>query len=156
MIRYVGPDEGSILDDPADVLVCPVNLVSGVMGKGLALAFKERWPNLVDAHKMLCQIRYGGYETLYYEQVGTGQLVCLFPTKVHWRNPSKLELVARGMRLLVENVKKCKQGTKETYRIAVPALGCGLGGLHWDRVKPLIELAELQTDDVSWAVYLPR
>jgi len=132
--------QGSIFDSEADRFVNPVNTF-GVMGAGLALEFKKRFPEAFVAYRAACQrgeVRIG-------EMFLSGRVIH-FPTKEHWKAPSRLEYVERGLVSLVAAVKA--QGTRT---IAIPALGCGLGGLSWSDVRARIEHA---LRDVDAQVYL--
>lgn len=145
----------NLLDDQADILVNTVNCV-GVMGKGLALAFKQRFPDMFEDYRRACRkgtLRPGQMhvwanphhpanglmsrsETNTWEQThqGTPRLIVNFPTKDHWRNPSQLPWIQEGLVDLVHVAQ-----THDIASIAVPPLGCGLGGLSWKTVRPMIE-----------------
>jgi len=129
MIEYI---EGDIFSSPAQVIVNTVNTV-GVMGKGLALAFKQRYPEMFAYYRTACEKR----------QLKTGKLmlwyapehwILLFPTKEHWRNPSKLEYIENGLIKFVNTY-----ADKNITSIAFPRLGCGNGELNWDDVRQLME-----------------
>ncbi len=133
MIEYC---RGNLLEANVEALVNPVN-TQGVMGKGLALAFKNAFPENFRAYAQACQSG----------QVRTGQMfvterqtllgpcwIINFPTKQHWRNPSKLEWINQGLADLRKVLTE-----KQIPSIALPPLGCGLGGLDWEMVKPRIE-----------------
>ena len=147
MITY---RHGNILDDDADALVNPVNCV-GVMGAGLAKQFAERWPEIVEGYTAICAdgtLRIGGNAIM---RRNDGKRVILFPTKQHWRDKSRLGDISTGL----HNLKPILA----TFRpfigsIAVPALGCGLGGLRWSDVKPLIQ-THLGPLDLDVRVYEP-
>ncbi|MBN2907921.1 macro domain-containing protein [Polycladomyces sp. WAk] len=129
MIRYV---RGNILEADVEALVNPVNCV-GVMGKGLAFAFKAAYPANFAAYVLACQtgkMKPGAV----YPVFERGKWILNFPTKKHWRQKSRLEYIETGLRDLVRVIE-----TKGIECIAVPALGCGLGGLDWREVKKLIE-----------------
>ncbi|NKX39693.1 macro domain-containing protein [Rhodobacteraceae bacterium R_SAG5] len=115
----------------AQTVVNTVNTV-GVMGKGLAAAFKDRYPEMFLEYKSLC--KQGeltpGSSWLWK---GSEQWVLNFATKKHWRNPSKMEYVRDG---LIEFRKKFE--TLGVREIAFPRLGCGNGGLDWVDVRPLM------------------
>ncbi|SFP39747.1 O-acetyl-ADP-ribose deacetylase (regulator of RNase III), contains Macro domain [Butyrivibrio proteoclasticus] len=129
MIRYL---EGDIFATPAQTIVNTVNTV-GVMGKGIALEFKKRYPSMFEKYKIACEkkkLKIGNL-MLCYE---ADHWALLFPTKEHWRNPSRLEYIEQGL------MKFCN--TYAEYgitSIAFPKLGCGNGELNWDVVKPLME-----------------
>lgn len=137
MITY---KQGDIFESDAQVLVNPVNTV-GVMGKGLALEFKKRYPEMFRSYKELCSNKQlvVGNPHLW---VGTsGSYIILFPTKKHWRQPSKELYIKGGLRVIAQAIRT---GTLCMFHpinsIAFPALGCGLGGLNFEtQVKPLME-----------------
>ena len=128
MITYL---EGDIFDSPAQVIVNTVNTV-GVMGKGLALSFKKRYPNMFERYKLACD--NGSLTTgklmLFYE---ADHWLLLFPTKRHWRYPSKLEYIEAGLQKFVATY-----ADKSITSIAFPRLGCGNGELNWDDVRPIM------------------
>ena len=129
MIQYI---EGDIFSSPAQVIVNTVNTV-GVMGKGVALSFKKRYPDMFQHYKSICEKRLLtiGKLMLYYEP---DYWVLLFPTKENWRNPSKLEYIEKGLMKFVNTYAE-----KSITSIAFPRLGCGNGGLDWEDVRPLME-----------------
>lgn len=124
---------GNICDSTAQVIVNPVNLV-GVMGKGLALEFKQKYPEMYKEYRCLClngQLKDMGLH-LYKKST---PWILNFLTKFHWRNPSDLELIEQGLIVLAKNYQEWG-----IHSIIFPKIGCGLGGLDWNRqVKPLIE-----------------
>lgn len=129
MLKYI---EGDLFSSPAQVLVNTVNTV-GVMGKGIALEFKKRYPEMFlqykeqcDKHKLVI-----GKLMLWYEP---DHWLLQFPTKEHWRNPSKLEYIEKGLMAFVR-----KYADYNISSIAFPKLGCGNGELDWNEVKPLME-----------------
>jgi len=138
MIKYI---EGDIFESPAQVIVNAVNTV-GVMGKGLALSFKQRYPQMFEKYKSACEkhLLTIGKLMLFYE---TDHWLLLFPTKEDWRNPSKLEYIEKGLIKFVQTYAE-----KGITSIAFPRLGCGNGELDWADVKPLMEryLKELPID----------
>lgn len=129
MIKYI---KGDIFNSPSKIIVNTVNTV-GVMGKGVALEFKKRYPNMFDNYKELCDRHLLDIGTLYLWREAE-KWVLLFPTKKHWRNPSKIEYIEKGLQKFVDNWDKLG-----THTIAFPRLGCGNGGLDWNEVKPLME-----------------
>ena len=148
MIRFT---QGNLLEASAEALVNTVNEV-GVMGKGIALMFRERFPEntrlYVEASKAK-QVVVG--HMLVTE---TGELfprwIINFPTKKHWRNPSKQAWVRDGLDDLVRVVREL--GIRS---IALPPLGCGNGGLSWLTVRPMIEAALSALPGVDVLVYEP-
>lgn len=146
--------EGSIFDSGADLLVCPVNCVPGVMGKGLALAFAKRWPILKRSHRTLCERGLLRPGVALFVGGTTGQQCAFVPTKSHWRHRSDLVLVSAGilgLYKLLAGVPEWTQGKS----IAIPALGCGLGGLRWEDVRPLIVEA-MAPLDITVMLYAPK
>ena len=123
---------GNILESPAQTLVNTVNCV-GVMGKGIALEFKKRFPEMFEDYAARCkrnEIEPGVpylYKTLFPPQIVN------FPTKSHWRAASRIEDVEKGLRVLVDNAEKWGISS-----LAIPPLGCGNGQLLWTSVGPLI------------------
>ena len=116
----------------ADVLVNPVNCV-GVAGCGLALQFRQRYPKHHDAYFAACQagdVQLG--RSLL--SVDPSRLVVHFPTKLHWRDRSHLADIAAGLDTLAEQLVGLGGRV-----IALPALGCGAGGLWWSEVHPLLQ-----------------
>ena len=129
MIEYI---EGDIFESPAQVIVNTVNTV-GVMGKGLALSFKQRYPDMFEKYKTTCeknQLTIGKL-MLFYEP---DHWVLLFPTKENWRNPSKIEYIEKGLMKFVNSYAE-----KNITSIAFPRLGCGNGELNWDDVRLVME-----------------
>lgn len=122
----------SLLESSAQTLVNTINCV-GVMGKGLAQAFKEREPAMFAAYKRICDDRKLEPGKLWLWR-GSDQWVLNFPTKVHWRNPSKIEWVEAGLAKFAAAYEE--QGISE---ISFPRLGCGNGNLDWNDVKPVME-----------------
>lgn len=122
----------SLLESSAQTIVNTVNCV-GVMGKGLAQAFKEREPAMFAAYKRICDDRKLEPGKLWLWR-GSGNWVLNFPTKLHWRHPSKLEWVEAGLKKFVDAYES--QGISE---ISFPKLGCGNGNLDWADVQPLME-----------------
>ena len=129
MISYI---EGDIFESPAQVIVNTVNTV-GVMGKGLALDYKRRYPNMFDKYRIACEKRNLtiGKLMLFYEP---DHWILLFPTKENWRNPSKIEYIEKGLMKFVQTYS-----AKNISSIAFPKLGCGNGELDWNTVKPIMD-----------------
>lgn len=129
MITYV---KGDIFTSPAKLIVNTVNTV-GVMGKGVALEYKNRYPEMFRMYKELCDTKRLDVGKLALWK-GESKWVLLFPTKKHWRNSSKLEYVESGLRKFADNWDSIGVNS-----VAFPRLGCGNGGLNWDEVRPLME-----------------
>ncbi len=129
MLTYVN---GDLFGSPAQVLVNTVNTV-GVMGKGIALEFKKRYPDMFKQYKLQCDKHklVVGKLMLWY---APDHWLLQFPTKIHWRNPSKLEYIEEGLMTFVR-----KYADYNIASIAFPKLGCGNGELSWDIVRPLME-----------------
>jgi O-acetyl-ADP-ribose deacetylase (regulator of RNase III) len=128
--------KGNLLEANVEALVNTVNTV-GVMGKGIALMFKERFPK-----------NYREYVAA--SKMSGPKLVINFPTKKHWRYPTKIEWVREGLVALSEVIQE-----KQISSIAVPPLGCGNGGLNWSDVRPLVEEYLGDLTDVEIIVYEP-
>jgi O-acetyl-ADP-ribose deacetylase (regulator of RNase III) len=122
----------SILESSVQTLVNTVNCV-GVMGKGLAHAFKEREPKMFAAYKQICDQHMLEPGKLWLWR-GSPSWVLNFPTKVHWRDPSKLAWIEAGLKKFASAYES--QGITE---ISFPKLGCGNGNLDWAEVRPLME-----------------
>lgn len=129
MLTYI---EGDLFSSPAQVLVNTVNTV-GVMGKGIALEFKKRYPDMFEEYKSMCDKHnlVIGKLMLWY---AADYWILQFPTKEHWRNPSKLEYIEKGLMAFVR-----KYADYNISSIAFPKLGCGNGELDWKDVKVLME-----------------
>jgi O-acetyl-ADP-ribose deacetylase (regulator of RNase III) len=149
MIKFL---QGNLLDAPTEAVVNTVNTV-GVMGKGIALMFKEAFPANFRAYEEACkrkEIQVGHMfvtENLTFE--GPRWLIN-FPSKKHWRQPSKLEWIVEGLKDLRRVVEE-----KGIRSIALPPLGCGNGGLDWSDVRPEIECALGPLDNVDVLVFEP-
>lgn len=136
--------KGDIFDSTAQVLVNTVNC-KGYMGKGLALAFKQRYPAMFSVYQQECKtgkLRIG-HPTLYQQST---PWILNFPTKDHWRFPSKLEYLKKGLEYFVANYKKAG-----IHSIAFPKLGAQNGKLSWDDVGPLMAK---YLSEVDIAVYI--
>ena len=143
---------GNILEDEADALVNTVNCV-GVMGKGIALQFKKAFPQIFEPYERACEadeIRPGKVHVVELQRLAAPYLVINFPTKRHWRSNSRLDDIQAGLDDLARVVDE-----HDIDSIAIPPLGCGLGGLDWEDVRPLIEETFADFDDVSITVYEP-
>lgn len=140
---------GDILKAPVEALVNTVNTV-GVMGKGIALQFARTFPQNLAAYEAACRRKEVVPGRMFITEnpaLVEHRYIINFPTKRHWRHPSRLEDIASGLRALVEEVQRLN-----IRSIAVPPLGCGNGGLDWAEVRPLIEQAFAAVPEVR--VYL--
>lgn len=145
--------QGDLLkQDDLDAIVNTVNCV-GVMGKGIALQFKNKWPANYAAYRNACdqkKIR-PGYMFIY----DSGGLVkpnfiINFPTKDHWREASKIAYIRDGLVDLIKQIQQYK-----ITSIAIPPLGCGNGGLDWEVVRPMIEEAFAALPNVDVRLFEP-
>jgi O-acetyl-ADP-ribose deacetylase (regulator of RNase III) len=148
MIRYT---QGNLLTADVEAVVNTVNTV-GVSGKGIALMFKEAYPENFRAYEAASKagkIDAGGlFITERHDMLGPRYIIN-FATKKHWRQPSRLEWIASGLSLLKKEI-----ADRAIRSIAVPPLGAGNGGLDWSAVKPLIS-ATLDDLDCEVIVYEP-
>jgi O-acetyl-ADP-ribose deacetylase (regulator of RNase III) len=149
MIEYT---EGNILDAEAEALVNTVNTV-GVMGKGIALMFKEAFPDNFKNYEAACkrrELRVGKMFVSERQSFVGPKWIINFPTKEHWRGNSKIEWIDAGLEDLKTVITE-----KNIKSIAVPPLGSGNGGLDWEQVRPRIEAALGSLKDVRVIVYEP-
>jgi O-acetyl-ADP-ribose deacetylase (regulator of RNase III) len=148
--------QGNMFSEPVQALINTVNCV-GVMGKGVALEFKNRWPANFRAYKKLCDaghLRPGKmfvFDTKELLATAGPRYLVNFPTKDHWRSKSQISYIEEGLDALVDAIKK--HGIKS---IAMPPLGCGNGGLDWAEVKPIIEAKLASLEDVNIVVFAPQ
>jgi O-acetyl-ADP-ribose deacetylase (regulator of RNase III) len=127
---------GNLLSADVDALVNTVNTL-GVMGKGIALQFKRAFPANYRAYREACargDVRLGRMFVFDTGVLGPRRYIVNFPTKEHWRSRSRLDDIRTGLDALVREVAE-----RGITSIAIPALGCGNGGLAWADVRPLIE-----------------
>lgn len=130
MITYVVSD---LFQSPAQVLVNAVNTV-GIMGKGVAERFKRCYPEMFAQYQQLCQDRRFSVGQLWLYRT-PHKWILNFPTKVHWRDPSRQEYIEAGLPKLAASY-----ADKGITSISFPLLGCGAGGLDWPtQVRPLME-----------------
>jgi O-acetyl-ADP-ribose deacetylase (regulator of RNase III) len=145
VVTYV---QGDIFQSPAQVLTNTVNCV-GVMGKGVALEFKKRYTGLFESYKALCDKQAVAPGKPYLWENDRVQ-VLNFPTKRHWKDDSRLDDIEAGLKYLSENY-----ASMGIDSLAMPALGCGNGGLNWNDVKPLIDKYLGALVDLDVYVYQP-
>jgi O-acetyl-ADP-ribose deacetylase (regulator of RNase III) len=134
MIRF---KNGDIFDSTAQCIVNPINCV-GVMGKGLALEFKKRFPEMFEYYKTQCNngLLHVGQIAFYKYKVPDIPFICLFPTKQHWKDASTMEIIETSLKAFIKYAPETK-----IKSVAFPKVGCGLGGLNFNlHVLPLMEL----------------
>ena len=149
MVRF---EEGNLLDADVEALVNTVNTV-GVMGKGIALMFKEQFPDNFREYAAACktgEVRLGEMFVTENSDFLGPKWIVNFPTKDHWRSRTRLEWIAQGMKALVRVIEE-----RQIRSIAVPPLGCGNGGLNWRNVKPVIESALAEVEGIEAIIYEP-
>lgn len=149
MIRFV---RGNLFEADVEALVNTVNTV-GVMGKGIALMFKEAFPENFRQYAAACKRGEVGIGRMFVtrnEGFVSPRWIINFPTKQHWRGPSHIDWIGAGLedlrRIIMEN---------RIRSVAVPPLGTGNGGLEWGRVRPLISGALEDLEGVDVVVYEP-
>ena len=144
---------GNLLTADAEALVNTVN-TEGTMGKGIALQFARAFPDIVPPYEAACrsgELRPGKVQVIERGELLNPRWVVNFPTKRHWRSPSRLADIDTGLADLVAQVR-----ARGIRSIAVPPLGCGLGGLSWDEVRPRIEAAFAPLTEVRVLLYAPE
>lgn len=148
----IEPGKGNLLEAKVDALVNTVN-TEGVMGKGLALQFKRAFPANAKAYEKACKAREVQVGKMFVFDQGLLQprWIINFPTKKHWRQPSKLSYVEDGLLDLVRIVRSHK-----IHSVAVPPLGCGNGGLNWSDVRPRIVSAFESLKEVQVILFGPE
>jgi O-acetyl-ADP-ribose deacetylase (regulator of RNase III) len=143
---------GNLLEADAEALVNTVNCV-GVMGKGIALQFKQAYPENFREYERACraaEVQVGRMFVHSTSELLNPRYIINFPTKRHWKGKSRLADIQVGLSALVEEVSRL--GIRS---IAVPPLGCGNGGLAWSEVRPLIERAFATLPDVKVFLFEP-
>ena len=143
---------GDITEADAEALVNTVNCV-GVMGRGIALQFKRRYPDNFRAYAVACKrgdVEPGRVFIFETGQFTNPRYIINLPTKRHWRAKSRLEDIDAGLDSLVDELRE--RGIRS---IAIPPLGCGMGGLDWNQVRPRIEAALRALPEVRALVFEP-
>lgn len=149
MITYT---QGNLLNADADALVNTVNTV-GVMGKGIALMFKEAFPANLKAYEAACkahEVEVGRMFVTERQELMGPKWIINFPTKKHWRNPSQMPWIEDGLVDLKRIIRELR-----IQSIALPPLGSGNGGLDWPAVRAKIEQALGDLEGVDVIVYEP-
>jgi O-acetyl-ADP-ribose deacetylase (regulator of RNase III) len=148
----IEPAQGNILEADAEALVNTVNCV-GVMGKGIALQFKQAFPANFTAYEKACragEVQPGRMFVTSTDRLVNPRYIINFPTKRHWRGASRIEDIEQGLAALVHEIR-----SRGIRSVAIPPLGCGNGGLEWGRVRPLIEQALANITTVHVLLYEP-
>lgn len=148
MITY---KTGNILEANTDAIVNTVNTV-GVMGKGIALQFKREYPENFKAYKVAVErgdVQTGKVFIYSHSLIEKPRYIINFPTKQHWRSPSKISWINEGLQDLRKRIPELGINS-----IAIPPLGCGQGGLNWSLVKPLI-ISAMKNLDIDVVLYEP-
>ncbi|WP_287095234.1 macro domain-containing protein, partial [Mesorhizobium sp.] len=136
-----------------EALVNTVNCV-GIMGRGIALQFKNDFPENFKAYEAACareEVQPGKMFVFETRTLTNPKFIINFPTKRHWRGKSRLEDIDSGLRALVEEIRN--RGIRS---LAIPPLGSGLGGLNWADVRPRIVEALRDLNDLQVIVYEPN
>ena len=132
MIKFVS---GDFFDYDADIRINTVNCV-GVMGAGVALIFKKKFPDMFDDYYKACKKNevQPGHPHVWKDVTLLSECTIInFPTKIHWKNPSQYEYIEKGLIWLRDYLSNITDST-----VTLPALGCGHGGLEWEKVKVMI------------------
>lgn len=144
--------KGDLLADSAEALVNAVNTV-GVMGAGIARQFKEQFPEMFIEYERACranEVILGKMHVVKVAMDEGDKYIINFPTLVHWSDQSELRHIETGLEDLVRIVQE-----KEIKSLAIPPLGCGVGGLAWKDVRGLIEESFRDVTDVQVHLYEP-
>ena len=145
MIHY---EQGDIFESKAEAIVNPVNTV-GVMGKGLALQFKRRYPRNFRAYAQICRERgITPAKPFLFDRAPQShpRYIINLATKRHWRDASQLADIESGLKALADLLE-----ARNITSVAIPAIGAGLGQLDWQKIRPLIDqhLADLQDTHIT-------
>lgn len=144
---------GDILNEDAEAIVNTVNCV-GVMGRGIALQFKNMFPENFKAYADACAreaVQPGKMFIFQTNELANPKYIINFPTKRHWRGKSRIEDIKLGLEDLVKQVQAL-----DIQSIAIPPLGSGLGGLDWNEVRPLIQNAFDEFPSVKVIIFEPK
>ena len=143
---------GDIFEEDVEALVNSVNCV-GVMGRGIALQFKNLFPQNFKAYSDACkrdEVRPGQMFVYDSGKMTNPRYIINFPTKRHWRGKSRMEDIEVGLDALVQEIRD-----RNIRSIAIPPLGSNLGGLNWADVRPRIEKALMELDDLTIVLFDP-
>ncbi len=150
MIKII---KGNILEQKTEAIVNTVNCV-GVMGRGIALSFREAYPENYRAYKKACdkgEVVPGRMFVHFAGDIFSKKYIINFPTKRHWKGKSRIEDIRSGLTDLVSVIKELR-----IKSVTIPPLGCGLGGLDWKVVRPIIEKAVKELSDVEINIIEPE
>lgn len=145
-------NRGNLLEESVDALVNTVNCV-GIMGKGIALQFKQAYPDNFKVYEKACNHNEVSTGKMFIYSTGSlfgVKYIINFPTKKHWKEKSKMEYIREGLDDLIQVIKD-----HHITSIALPPLGCGNGGLDWEKVKPLIVDKLSKLTDLKIIIYEP-
>lgn len=151
-VFYISPG-GDIFDGRNQAIICPVNCY-GVMGKGLALQFKHKYPDMYAYYNSECKkkrLTIGKLMVWNNFVIEKPYYIILFPTKIHWRTESKLKYIRSGLRALKYTINDLK-----IKSIGIPALGCGGGGLDFDGVLEVIQNELYDLQNIGITIYAPK
>jgi len=144
---------GNILDEDVEAMVNTVNCV-GIMGRGIALQFKNAFPANFRAYELACrrkEMQPGSMFIFENQTLTNPRFIINFPTKRHWRGKSRMEDIEAGLNALVGEIR-----ARNIHSIAIPPLGSGLGGLSWSDVRPRIEDALSGLKDLKVILFEPE
>ncbi len=144
--------QGDILKADAEALVNTVNCV-GIMGRGIALQFRKAFPDNFKAYEAACkayQVQPGKMFIYDLNRLYTPRFIINFPTKRHWKGKSRIEDIKSGLADLISVIQQ-----QHIRSVAIPPLGCGLGGLNWEEVRPLIIEAFQSVPEVAVFLFEP-
>lgn len=142
---------GNMFDIDADILINTVNCV-GVMGCGVALAFKNKYPKMFVEYRNCCNRHEIVPGVLWVYQADDQKTIINFPTKNHWKNSSEYSYIKYGLIELREFLVGCAEGSI----VAIPALGCGHGGLDWTLVLSMIQKELANIDHIIIKIFPPH
>ncbi len=144
--------QGDILKADAEALVNTVNCV-GIMGRGIALQFRKAFPENFKAYEAACkahQVQPGKMFIYDLNRLYNPRFIINFPTKRHWKGKSRIEDIKSGLADLISVIQQ-----RQIRSVAIPPLGCGLGGLNWEEVRPLIIEAFQSLPEVAVLLFEP-
>jgi len=144
--------KGNIIESDVEALVNTVNTV-GVMGKGVALQYKIAFPDMFIEYQRACkngQVQIGKMHIFKHRSLSNPKFIINFPTKAHWKENSDLSYIRDGLKSLISEIQY-----NNIHSIALPPLGCGMGGLKWTEVYPLIREAFQEIPNVRVVIFSP-